>query len=514
MMPPKDQAEVLAFLSDPHTHGGEAVRRIDTHAAAVFLAGDRALKIKRAVQFPFLDYSTLDKRKAACEAELAINRRTAPEIYRRVIAITRKADGTLDIGGDGAVVEWALEMRRFDENATLDHLADAGRIDFTLADTLARVIARAHEQAPAVEAAPWISALGDYVAQNHDAFAAAPDLFPAAEAVDLTRASRALLSKLEPLLQRRAAQGLIRRLHGDLHLGNIALIDGKPVLFDAIEFSPVVASGDVLYDLAFVLMDLIARDLQAAANTLFNRYLIETARVSDFDALAALPLFLSLRAAIRAKVTAARLDTAAAEKADSIREAASSYFRLARRLIAPPPPRLLAIGGLSGTGKSLLGRALAPAIDPAPGAVVLRSDVMRKRMFNRSETDKLPQEAYTREVTEKLYALLIEHARCILMAGHSAIIDAVFAKQDERTIAEDTARAGNVPFSGLFLTADLAIRLQRVGARTGDASDADEAVAHHQESYDLGALDWSIVDASGTPDQTLANAAKVLGHKP
>jgi aminoglycoside phosphotransferase family enzyme/predicted kinase len=508
------QDDVLAFLADPATHCGTPARRIDTHAAAVFLAGERALKIKRAVKFPFLDFSTRERRKAALEAELDVNRRFAPELYRRVVAITRRPDGGLALDGTGPAVEWALEMRRFDESATFDHLAERGCIDLALADALGRVIAQAHARAPRAEPAPWLAALADYIAQNEDAFGAMPDLFAPEAAARLTQASRARLAQITPLMAARGKAGLIRRIHGDLHLGNIVLIGGKPVLFDAIEFSAIVGSGDLLYDLAFVLMDLVGRGLPAQANALFNRYLTETDRDGDLDALSALPLFLSLRAAIRAKVTAARLATSASETAGDIRSAARAYFALACATIAPEPPRLIAIGGLSGTGKSVLARALAPTIGAAPGAVVLRSDVMRKRLFGCAETQKLPQDAYTQETTQRLYRLLNDKALRVAAAGHSAVIDAVFARQDERDAAHAAARASGVPFAGAFLTAVLATRMARVGARANDASDADAAVAQRQESYDLGSLDWARIDASGTPEETLAQARRTLAHKP
>ena len=201
-------------------------------------------------------------------------------------------------------------MRRFDENATLDHLADRGKIDAALADALARAVAAAHADAPVVEAEPWIEALADFIAQNDAAFREMPDLFDPAAAAELTRNSRAFLDRMRPLLLARGEQGFVRRGHGDLHLGNIALIDGAPVPFDAIEFDPLIAAGDVLYDLAFLLMDLVERGLIEPANVVLNRYLAETRRDENLDALAALPLFMSLRAAIRAKVTAARRDQA------------------------------------------------------------------------------------------------------------------------------------------------------------------------------------------------------------
>jgi len=265
----------------------------------------------------------------------------------------------------------------------------------------------------------------------------------------------------------------------------------------------------VLYDLAFLLMDLHGRGLEDAANIVFNRYLIETHRDEDLDGLAALPFLLSIRAAIRAKVTAARLKQDAKDT-DAIAAVARRYFDLARELIAPPPPLLAAVGGLSGTGKSLLARMLAPRIPPVPGAVVLRSDIERKRMFGKDETEKLPPEAYTREVSEEIYATLGAKARAVIAAGHSAIVDAVFATPQERTGLAEIARQAGTPLHGLFLSADLDVRIARVGARTGDASDADAKVAAAQQDYELGWMDWTEVDANGTPEDTLRHALAAL----
>jgi hypothetical protein len=509
------QEPVFALLTDPATHGGAEVKRIDTHAASVFLAGARALKVKRAVRFPFLDYSTLAARKRACEAELEVNHTFAPEIYRRVVPITRAADGRLALDGEGTPVEWAVEMRRFDESATLDCLADAGKIDTELSDALGRAVAAAHAVAPVVEGEPryelWIEALAAYIEQNDAAFREMPELFPPDEAQALTQASRAAYARIRPLLRARGGRGLIRRGHGDLHLANIVLVEERPVLFDALEFDPVVASGDVLYDLAFLLMDLAERGLAEAANIVFNRYLAQTKRAEDLDALASLPLFLSMRAAIRAKVTAARREHATVGKIPAIERSARKYFDFACRFIAPAPPVLLAVGGLSGTGKSALARALAPAIAPSPGAVVLRTDVERKTLLGKDEHDRLPAEGYSPEVTARVYAAVADKARRALAAGHSAIVDAVFAKPRERAAVAEIAEALGVPFHGLFLAADLATRLARVGGRGRDASDADADVARAQQSYDLGALDWTRIDASGTPEHTLARARAAIG---
>jgi len=506
------QDAVFVLLADPATHGGAAPKRIDTHAASVFLAGDHAFKVKRSVRFPFLDFSTLDRRKAALEAEVEANRPFAPQLYLGLVPITRDG-GSLTLGGKGEVVEWALKMRRFDETQTLDRLAAEGRIDSAMMAALARAVAEAHARAPVVEARPWIAALGDYIAQNDAAFREFPALFPADEAAALTRKSRDALARLTPLLAERGEAGLVRRGHGDLHLGNIALIDGAPLPFDALEFDPLVASGDVLYDLAFLLMDLVDRRLDAAANAALNAYFAAARRDADIEGLAALPLFLSLRAAIRAKVTAAKIGNAEAAKKDAIARDARTYFALASRLIAPPPARLVAVGGLSGTGKSVLARALAPFVPPAPGALILRSDVERKRLFGVAETERLPETGYTPEATTRVYATLAGKARRAVVAGHSAIVDAVFAREAERAAVTGAARAQGLDVYGLFLVAPLDVRVSRVGGRRGDASDAGAEIARRQESYDLAGLDWIKVDASGSPEETLANARKALAGK-
>jgi aminoglycoside phosphotransferase family enzyme/predicted kinase len=502
----QSQAAALRFLGDAATYGDHQVRRIDTHANVIFLAGDRALKVKRAVRLPFLDYSTLAKRKAACTSELDVNRAFAPELYRRVVPITRNLSGQLALDGDGETIEWAVEMLRFDESQTLDRIAEVRGIDDALARKLAETIVDMHARMPAVDANSWIAALDRFLEQNAAAFREAPVLFPVDPVAKLDHTAHATLERLRPLLASRGRRGLIRRGHGDLHLGNIALLEQRPVPFDAIEFDPDVAAGDVLYDLAFLLMDLLQRGLGRAANIVTNGYLAQLARAEDLDGLGALPFFLSLRAAIRAKVTAARLQYAAPKDQASVSAAAEAYFRLATELISPPPPTLIAIGGLSGTGKSSLARELAPHVTPAPGALLLRSDVERKRLFGIAETERLPPAAYSAEANARVYQIVTEKAARVLAANHSAIVDAVFAKSAERAAVEAIAASAKSAFRGLFLVADIQTRLDRIGMRGLDASDANAAVAEQQESFALGSIEWAEIDASGTLPQTLERA--------
>jgi aminoglycoside phosphotransferase family enzyme/predicted kinase len=499
------QERIFAALTGSANHPG--VTRIDTHAASVLLDGTRALKIKRAVRFPFLDYSTLEKRKAACEEEIRINRPLAPQIYHRVVAITEEPDGSIRVDGRGRPIEYAVDMSRFDESRTLDHLAKAGPLDADLASAIARAIAASHAAATRAEGEAWPSSIPALIEGNGHGLRNGNHL-ETAEIKQLGKAAHEAFLRVRPLLEERSRQGFVRRCHGDLHLANIVLIDRQPVLFDAIEFDARIATVDVLYDLAFTLMDLLHHDQPLAANVVLNQYLTATPP-ENLDALGALPLFMSIRAAIRAQVALARLKLPHPSDPGML-DGARRYFDLARALIHPSSPRLVAVGGLSGTGKTVLARALAPAVTPAPGAVVLRSDIVRKQMFGVKDTDRLPTSAYQPEVTERVYETLAQHARRVLGQGHSAIVDGVFARDFERDAFSALARECNAPLSGLFLVADLATRQARIGSRHGDASDATQEVAALQEHYNIGHVGWATIDASGTPEQTLRSCRDAI----
>ena len=485
------------------------VKRIDTHAASVFLDGTRALKIKRAVKYPFLDYSTLEKRKAACEEEVRINRPHAPQIYHRVAAITEEPDGSVKVDGRGRPIEYAIDMSRFDESRTLDHLAKAGQFDADTASAIADAIAASHAAATPADGKAWISSIPALIDGNSNGLRNGHHV-PAAEIDQLAQASHAVFQHARPLLEERCGGDFIRRCHGDLHLANLVLIEQQPVLFDAIEFDAQMATVDVFYDLAFTLMDLLHHDQPLAANTVLNRYLAATP-LENLDALGALPLFMSIRAAIRAQVALARLKPPHSDDAGILDEA-RRYFDLARALIQPPTPRLIAVGGLSGTGKTVLARTLAPTVAPQPGAVVLRSDVIRKQMLGVADTERLPPSAYTPELAERVYATLAERARRVLAQGHSAIVDGVFARDFERDATATLARDCNVPLTGLFLVADLPTRQARIGGRRGDASDATQEVAALQERYNIGHIGWTTIDASGTQAQTLQSCRDAIAE--
>lgn len=503
------QQEVFDFLRSAAANGGLPVKQINTHGASVFLAGSRVLKVKRAVKFPFLDYSTLAFRKKACLAEIEVNRTFAPELYVGLARITRAADGSLRIGGDGEVVEWAVEMVRFDETLTLDRFVLENDITAEMVDIIVRRLAEVHSTATKQSAEDWLSALDRFIREHNEVFSKHHELIDLKESEDLRRRSQQLLQEGESIILKRAEQGFLVRGHGDLHLGNIALIKGKPVIFDAVEFDPIIASGDVLYDLAFLLMDLIAHGQATAANAALNLYLEYSGKPENYSALGLLPLFLSIRSSIRAVVALAKFEHS--RKLEDA-EAAKHHFALAVRFTNPGEARLIAIGGLSGTGKSYLARRLAPYLSPSPGAVVIRSDVKRKNLFGVSSRTKLPPTAYTKQFTEKVYEAIHSDASAALAAGHSVILDAVFAMEEERAAAEAVAKRLGKPFHGLYLEADLATRIDRIEKRTGDASDADRSVAIKQEAYVSNNTAWISVDSSSDADTTLKAAHEAIGY--
>ena len=344
----QDQSEIVAFLSaaaayEPYGTAGP-VERIDTHISEVFLVGERAFKLKRAVKFPYLDFSTLELRKAAAEAELQLNRRTAPELYLGLAAVVRVADGTLSLrlaGRGGDVVEWLVVMRRFPQSALFDRMAIQGALTVPLMEQAAEAVAGFHAGAEIVQrygGAEGMRHAGDGV---RGAFAEIAGVFEAGAVAELTGRSERAVERLTPLLDARKTAGFVRHGHGDLHLRNIALIDGRPTLFDCIEFSQEIACVDVLYDLAFLLMDLWHRDLRAHANATLNRYLEIS---NDYDGLAALPLFLASRAAIRAHVTGTMASEAAdAVARDGLAAEARAYLDLGRALARSAGHRALSV---------------------------------------------------------------------------------------------------------------------------------------------------------------------------
>ena len=482
------EAEIADWLA------ARSERRIDTACARVFLAPDTAWKIKRHANLGYADFSTLERRQWALDRELEFNRAAAPDIYRAVRRITREADGTFAIEGAGETVEYVLEMRRFDERCVLSVRPDL--VTGELAESLGREIARFHAAAP-LRPAGGLTALAYTVGSNAELLreiGADLDQGRVEEMIALTEAE---LERQSPLLAHRAATGFARRCHGDLHLGNILMENGRPVLFDCIEFNDLLSDLDVQYDLAFLLMDLDFRGRRDAAVRALSAYLDEAARAFPpqiWDGLAALPLMLSVRAGVRAHVSAHSNDAAAAR----------AYVEAAIAHLSPPPPMLVAVGGLSGSGKSTFARAVAPALGASPGAVILRTDEIRKRLMNLAPTRTMPPETYTPEFYVRTYDTMLDNARSLLAAGRAVVLDATFIDPGLRARVEALAQEAGVPFQGAWLEAPVDVLQARVAARTGDASDATVAVLHDQVARLKERPDWAAVDAGRPLDAQAA----------
>ncbi|WP_233713061.1 AAA family ATPase [Amaricoccus solimangrovi] len=492
------QEEVIRFLSDPATHGGAAVERVDTHISRLFLAGDRAWKLKRAIRANYLDFSTLDRRERSCRREIAVNR-AAGDLYLGVVPVTREAEG-LALGGPGAPVEWLVAMRRFDRSLELDRLCDAGRLTLPMVERLADEVAALHRAAPP---APGFGDIGDLRARIDQIAGALAGAGPGWRdaAGEWRGAARAALEPLAGLVARRRWLGRTRRCHGDLHLGNVVLLGERPVPFDAIEFDEAIASIDLLYDLALTLADLLTRGRRDLANALLSRYLGAT---RDHGGLPPLPLFLSMRGAVRAMAAASR---GAAEEAE--RDLAFA----ARGLRQRAAPRLVALGGVSGSGKSTLARALAPRLAPLAGAVVIRSDVTRKRMMGARPEDRLPPAAYGPEADRKVLARIAWDARAALRAGTAVVLDATFLDPEARACLAAHARAEGVPFDGIWLDLPAAEAAARVERRTADASDATGEVVARQAARADPPAGWRVIAAGRPAGEVAAEAARILGAR-
>lgn len=488
-----DQTDAIAFLKRNATCGPSVADDVvQTHGALVFLHKDEALKIKRAVTYDYMDFSRLAQRKQMLGRELELNRDAAPGLYHDVVALTREGDGSLVLGGSGPVVEYVLRMTRFPADAELSAMADRGLIDRQLADGLGCSVAQYHRRAAVSEAdgRVLIRAIVDELArvmgEMHDQLGADVVLRFLA---GCEREQR----RFAGLMESRSQAGFVRRCHGDLHLRNIIIWNGVPTPFDALEFDEQLGTCDVLYDLAFLLMDLAHRDLDAAANTVFNTYLLESGSRDHLTGLSALPLFLAIRAGIRAMVdvqTAAVRDNAA----DMMKDA-RAFMDQALAFLVPPRAQLIAIGGLSGSGKTTVARKIAPFIGAFPGAVHLRSDLERKAYFGVGAYDPLPKLAYRAGISDEIYRIMRDKARRALDAGHSVILDAVHATVAEREMAEQVAIDAGCAFQGIWLDAETALRLARVESRGQDASDADGQVALKQAKMKTGRIDWLQIDA-------------------
>jgi aminoglycoside phosphotransferase family enzyme/predicted kinase len=467
-------------------HPVESVRLIETHISWVLLTGAYAYKIKKPVDFGFLDFSTLDKRRECCEQELRLNRRLAPALYLDVVAIVQRdaqmvfASGVTD---ETEAIEYAVRMRQFPQSAQLDNMLHQGGLTPAQMDVIADMVARFHsEVAVAGRDTRWGSPTQVYVPveENFRQIRQRSGAGNHRELLDeLESWSRSNFTRLQTVFEQRKQHGFVRECHGDMHLRNMLWLDGQPLAFDCIEFNPGLRWIDVLSEVAFLVMDLRDREQPALAQRFLNHYLECT---GDYAGLPVLPFYLVYRAMVRAKVDAIRAaqqDVDATEKAAAEREHLS-YLRLAQAYTKQADVRLIITRGMSASGKSTVSQQLMSF----PGYIRIRSDVERKRMFDIDRHahagDGIEAGIYSQDATRATYARLAELAAAVIKAGYSVIIDAAFLQPWQRRLFRQLATDSGVPYIILDVFASADSLRRRIKQRSGDVSDADLRVLEHQ----------------------------------
>jgi hypothetical protein len=481
--------------ADVYDHPVDSIELIETHISWVLLTGTYAYKIKKPVNFGFLDFSTLDKRKKYCDLELRLNRRLAPAIYLDVVLITGSFEQPR-ISASGAALEYAVKMRQFPQSAQLDHRLESGELNPEHMDAIAVMVAEFHQSVDVADAPMEYGS-------NTAVFNPVVENFIQIDQHSDTRAYQATLSelkqwsesqfaRLETVFTQRKRDGFIRECHGDMHLRNMLWLDDVgPVAFDCIEFNPALRWIDVISEVAFLVMDLQDRRQQQLANRFLNSYLEVT---GDYAGLSVMAFYLCYRALVRAKVDVLRLDqknVSQQETAGIITEF-ESYLELALSYTGKSSPKLMLMRGVSGSGKTTVSRMLVDTL----GAIRIRSDVERKRMFDIAATEHAASQVdsgiYTQQASQKTYAKLVELATHIIAAGYSAIVDAALLQPEQilpfQTLAEDSGIACII----IETIAPVEVLRERIVKRKGDASDAGLAVLEHQLA------DWQPLDESET----------------
>ena len=483
-----------------YPHAVERVELLQTHISCVLLAGDYAYKIKKPVNLGFLDFSTLAARRHFCEEELRLNRRTAPALYLQVLAIGGSLSAPV-LGGGGPAIEYALKMRRFAQDALLDCMARRGALAPQHVDALAQSLAAFHAEAERAGADRAFGTPAQILApalQNFEQMLplarAHAELALLARMRDWSMREHALLASV---FEERKRDGWVRECHGDLHLGNIALLEGRPTPFDAIEFNPELRWTDVINDIAFLTMDLFDHALPRLAHRFLNTYLETT---GDYAGVRVLRYYLVYRAMVRAKVSCLRAHQTgiAASRQSGVEREVRRHLRLAERLAASAQPALAIMHGPSGSGKTTIARELAASL----GAVRLRSDLERKRLHGLQASERsgsaLYAGLYAPAASERTYARLAEHARASLEAGYPVIVDAAFLERAERERFAELARNAGATFVIVSCTAPAAVLRTRVALREREARDASEA--------GLAVLERQLVSAEPLTESEAASA--------
>ncbi|GAB4140188.1 MAG: bifunctional aminoglycoside phosphotransferase/ATP-binding protein [Cyanobacteria bacterium J069] len=470
------------YPEDFYPSDAAPVQLIQTHISYVLLTGEYAYKIKKPLNFGFLDYSTLEKRKHFCEEELRLNQRAAAAVYLEVVPITQtleNAEPQFHLGGSGEVVEYAVKMRQFPQSTLLTNLYEQSELTEERLKELAGAIAAFHLH---TETSDYIREFGrtERVRQAFDENWAQTAQYiggPQTQTqFDETRAyCDRFFAENPDLFDERIRQNWIRECHGDLHLRNIAYWKQQFLLFDCIEFNEPFRFVDVMFDIAYIVMDLDARQRPDLRTVFLNAYVEQT---GDWEGLRVLPIYVNRQTYVRAKVTSFLLNdpNVPEEEKRKAHDTAALYYRLAWEYTKPKTGRLMLMSGLSGAGKSTTARAIAQKL----GAVYIRSDAVRKHLGGVPLTERGSNDLYTPEMTQKTYDRLLSLGTALAAEGYIVILDAKYDRQALREAAIAQASAQSIPLDIIHCTAPLDVLSDRLSQRTGDIADATPEILAKQ----------------------------------
>ena len=508
----ESQSDIIAALSNPknYPYRVKSVEVRQSHIAILFLAGDQVYKLKRAVLYPETDLSTREKRRLSCVREMKRSAVYAPNLVEKIESVRRLKNGKIVIGGtEGVEVDTVLVMRRIADKYLLNHLLPSPKFDRFQAMDLAERLSDLHKKAKVFRTKWGVDTLKRLILENESVLSCfCPDVFHKKEVNELTCKNLKLLADLGSLIKVRQKSGFVRKCHGDLLLSNIAYENGEFLFFSPIDYNENLCCIDTLYDLADVLMDLEAKGLRRLANILFNHYM---AYMNDLSGFPLLGLYQSVRAARRAAVCAKKATLIHGWDRRRMIKEARQYFNLACHFVSGGKPLLIACGGLSGSGKSRIAREIAGHLDPAPGAVVLRDDIVKKQMAGLMPTETLDKKYDTPAYEEVVYDVLRQQAAGALSVGSCVILDALFYNESERLAAEALAKKMQVPFVGLWMDAPLSVREERVKTRLRNPSDVrDRAELDSQLQLDTGTIRWHKIMTDKSREKTLQEALHIL----